>query len=371
VSNSPFRSFCVAPALAAVLGVFAADMTCAAPLTLKAGDPAPEFKVATWLKGTPVKQLERGNIYVLEFWATRCAPCIKALPHLKELSEQYKGKATFIAIGQPYERETLESIQEFVRRKDDLMPYAVGLEPLHGKGPRMYDQWGPPAGFAGLPVTIVVDGAGRIAWTGMPMELDEPLKQIVAGTHDIQAARRQQEADHAAADVNSAQRESFRTMLADKDYAAVIQRVDTLAARNPALEGEVYAYKLMALLETDPPEAIAYAQGLPPALRGDAASVLAERDGLPQAAYEFIAAELEKAVSNPDTHVMSWQLLASTYHRLGKLDRAIEIQQAALKKSDEMGYTEFSVQLRRKLEQYQAEKAKPGAMSPERSWPPT
>ena len=29
--------------------------------------------------------LEENNYYVLEFWATWCRPCIKCIPHLKEL----------------------------------------------------------------------------------------------------------------------------------------------------------------------------------------------------------------------------------------------------------------------------------------------
>ena len=132
------RSIFLAAAL--VTGMNAAI---AAPLTLKVGDPAPEYRVATWLKGDPVPELERGHVYLLEFWATRCAPCIAALPHLKALSEQYAGKVTFIAIGQPYEWETVDAVQDFMRKRGHLMTYAVGLDTLHGQGPRMYDKWDP------------------------------------------------------------------------------------------------------------------------------------------------------------------------------------------------------------------------------------
>ena len=38
--------------------------------TLKIGDPAPELKVAKWLKGTSVNEFKKGEIYVVEFWAT-------------------------------------------------------------------------------------------------------------------------------------------------------------------------------------------------------------------------------------------------------------------------------------------------------------
>lgn len=347
------------------LFVFAAVVTASGgafadsqPLTLKIGDPAPEYKVATWLKGEPVPRLESGRIYLLEFWATRCAPCIKALPHLKELSGQYKDEVTFIAIGQPYEWETVDSVRQFVRKRDELMPYAVGLDTLHGEGERLYDRWGPPAGFRGLPVTIIVDESGRIAWTGMPTDVDKPLQQIVAGTYDIRAARRQQEADYQAALLDSGEQESFRTMLADKDYAAVIERVDKQVARDLAQEAQLYPFKLMALLQTDTSEAIAYARLLPPELQGAAAELLAGEADLPPSADEFIVQQLEKTVAgNPDAHVVTWQTLAGVHHRLGNLDRAIRAQQTALDKSEAMGYEEFSARLRATLKEYLAEKS--------------
>jgi hypothetical protein len=38
--------------------------------SLRIGDPAPSLATAQWLKGTPIKQFERGRVYLLDFWAT-------------------------------------------------------------------------------------------------------------------------------------------------------------------------------------------------------------------------------------------------------------------------------------------------------------
>ena len=41
----------------------------AAAQDLKLGDPAPPLAITEWVKGEPVA-LEKGKIYLVEFWAT-------------------------------------------------------------------------------------------------------------------------------------------------------------------------------------------------------------------------------------------------------------------------------------------------------------
>ena len=64
----------------------------AAATALELGDPAPPLKIAQWIQGEPI-HLKDGvgkHVYVIEFWATWCPPCVASVPHLTELQAKHK-----------------------------------------------------------------------------------------------------------------------------------------------------------------------------------------------------------------------------------------------------------------------------------------
>lgn len=162
--------------------------TNAAPTTaLSIGSKAPGLQISQWVRGTPVSGFEKGRVYVVEFWATWCKPCIDAFPHLAELQAKHADKLTVIGVNiweNAEGQERIDLVNEFVARHTE-MAYTVALE----EGTTMAETWMKAAGRNGIPSAFIVNGDGQIAWMGHPMGMDESLEKILAGTHDIEAAK--------------------------------------------------------------------------------------------------------------------------------------------------------------------------------------
>ena len=81
------------------------------------GDKAPLLQATDLLQVPSGTKLDgestRGKVVILEFWATWCAPCIAAIPHLNELAEEFKGKPVrFIAVTE----EDKETVTRFLAK---------------------------------------------------------------------------------------------------------------------------------------------------------------------------------------------------------------------------------------------------------------
>lgn len=93
------------------------------------GSKAPELDIEHWLsdgkgKFKKVTSFADGNIYVVEFWATWCGPCIASMPHLAEMQEKLaEKKVQIISVSD----EDLETVEGFLKRElpsDDEKTYA-------------------------------------------------------------------------------------------------------------------------------------------------------------------------------------------------------------------------------------------------------
>ena len=127
------------------------------------GESAPEIVVSKWIDQQPVKLSDlKGQVVLLDFWATWCGPCLAAFPHLKTWHEKYKDKGlVIIGLTKYYgsgEGREMQPVEEFTFlqrfKKEHEMPYGVavadGVENLVNYG------------INGIPTAVLIDRQGRV-----------------------------------------------------------------------------------------------------------------------------------------------------------------------------------------------------------------
>jgi uncharacterized protein (TIGR03435 family) len=137
------------------------------------GGEAPDIRLGTLLQG-PEPHLDslrplRGNVVVLEFWATWCPPCVESIPHLNRLAVKLKDMPVrFISITD----EPLAHVRKFL--VDQPMAGWIGIDE-DGSAFKTY-------GARGRPMTVVIGPDGLIAAVTFPDELtDKALLDVLAG----------------------------------------------------------------------------------------------------------------------------------------------------------------------------------------------
>lgn len=194
---------------------------------LTIGSKAPSLDVEHWVsdgngKFKPVTSFEADKVYVVEFWATWCGPCVASMPHLAETQNKFLGKGVqIISISD----EDLETVNEFLERpvrgarkpadqkseEGESKDTRKKAEPAtYGELTSVYCLTTDPdgsvkadymeaAGQNGIPTSFIVGKSGLIEWIGHPMSMDKPLSEVVAGKWDREAFleefRKEQERD--------------------------------------------------------------------------------------------------------------------------------------------------------------------------------
>jgi thiol-disulfide isomerase/thioredoxin len=186
--------------LTAALALTAATALAHPPgATLAIGGPAPPLTVERWLRGAPVERFERGTVYVLDFWAVWCGPCLSSMAHTSELADRFRGRGVrVIALtGPDTAGNTLEAVERTLSRRGSTMRFDVAWDREAPKGTKPFGdvllgrttlRYFQAAQFEGLPWALIVDRQGRLAWVGLPSALDAALPAIVEGRWDLKAA---------------------------------------------------------------------------------------------------------------------------------------------------------------------------------------
>ncbi|HEX4860287.1 MAG TPA: TlpA disulfide reductase family protein [Rhizomicrobium sp.] len=242
--------------LLAIVLFAGAGNACAAADYLKVGDPAPVLHPTVWIKGDPVARYEKGRVYVVDFWATWCLPCVAAMPHLTELQASHRRELTVVSVN------VLEaamghgdeaSVRAFVAKGDPAMDFTVAMDDPF-KQP-MFNQWMVAAGLCCLPNIVIVDGNGKIAWMGNTGEdkaypFDDALKDVLSGKVDAARAHALQEKTRAGAARILAMKPALDARMRH-DFPTQLAAINQALTQHPEYAAIAFPLKLGAMVHID------------------------------------------------------------------------------------------------------------------------
>lgn len=100
----------------------------------------------------------KDSTYVVNFWATWCAPCIKELPHFEKLNAEHKAeKLAVLLVSVDFKSKLKSAVIPFVKRKN--MKSEVFL--LNESSPQEYIDRIDKSWSGSIPATLFIKGAKR------------------------------------------------------------------------------------------------------------------------------------------------------------------------------------------------------------------
>ena len=152
------------------------ETTAATDETVAVGKAMPAYS-AELLDGSEFSiAKERGNVLLLNLWATWCGPCRYEIPELEKLHQQHAAQR-FKVIGVSVDEGGDQIVREFVDQQN--MTYPVALDP-EGRLAVLLDT-------TILPTSILVDREGRVIWkhlgvvTADDPEMKSALQKALSG----------------------------------------------------------------------------------------------------------------------------------------------------------------------------------------------
>jgi len=260
------RSLTLSATLVAAL--FCSTAARAEEPTLTIGSKAPPLDIEHWLtdrEGTvkPFHEFEAGKVYVVEFFATWCDPCVRSMPHLAELQKARAADGLTVVSVSDEDVQTLTAFLEKPTGEgettyaDVAKAYCLTSDP-DGSVQNDYMR---AARQGGIPTAFLVGKTGEIEWIGHPMQMDEPLADVIAGTWDRAAyleKMREQQAMQAKFEAVQQKLAAVAQLLQAGEGEKALAAVDALIAEtdDEMIKSRLRSVRLQVALRAGGPTAL-------------------------------------------------------------------------------------------------------------------
>lgn len=133
------------------------------------GKPMPPLSVTGWVNGEVKPADMKGKVLVVDFYATWCGPCVKAIPHNNELLKKYKSKGLMI-VGVCTSKNGQEKMGQLVKDK--------GIEYPTARDPDLKSQKAWAVHY--YPTYAVVDRKGIVRIIGLqPDNVEKVVQKLI------------------------------------------------------------------------------------------------------------------------------------------------------------------------------------------------
>jgi len=211
---------------------------------LGVGDSVPSLEGLDFVQGSMDDLSASGTkVLVVEFWATWCGPCLKSIPHINEMYQNFQDQG-LVVVGVSDEKRS--KVEPFVKKRGSEMSYPVAIDAEK----KVSDAFMAASGQKGIPcafVTTVQSGqSGKVVYIGHPMapEFETAVRLSLTGRYDPVLTKKAQPSIDAA-----------RRAIATKNYKDGYKRFDEVIALDPAIFAPIAIEKYGVMLNDEGNEA--------------------------------------------------------------------------------------------------------------------
>jgi cytochrome c biogenesis protein CcmG/thiol:disulfide interchange protein DsbE len=142
-------------------------------------EPAPDFQLRS-INNESVKLSDyKGQVVLLDFWATWCGPCKVAMPHIQKLYDEHKERGFVVLSISIDEARTASKVKPYIKSR------GYSFTVLLDKETEVVALYNPQKI---LPYALLIDRNGEIAWrhsgyvAGDEEELEKQVKALLDAT---------------------------------------------------------------------------------------------------------------------------------------------------------------------------------------------